>query len=112
VTASTKVASEILEKQVKERVKKILKQYSAWWHMPVQTGYGSPGLDFHCCHQGRFIGIETKRPGKHPTPRQDLIIENIQEAGGATLVIGENYYPELDKFSGESELIVWLSLGR
>ena len=103
---------EILEKQVKERVKKILKKHGAWWHMPVQTGYGAPGLDFHCCHDGRFLGIETKRPGKHPTPRQELIIANIQEAGGSTLVIGEEYYPECNKFSGESELIVWLMLGR
>lgn len=103
---------EILEKTVKERIKKILKEHGAWWHMPVQTGYGAPGLDFHACHHGRFIAIEAKRPGKKPTARQELIIENIQKAGGAVLVIGSEYYPEFKKFSGESELIVWLSLVR
>ena len=112
MTATSAVAKEILEKQVKERVRKILKKHDAWWHMPVQTGYGAPGLDFHVCHQGRFLGIETKRPGKLPTPRQHLTMSQIEEAGGATLVIGEEYYDDLNKFSGESELIAWLLLGR
>jgi len=107
-----KPTKDILEQAVKERIKKILKEHGAWWHMPVQAGFGAPGLDFHICHQGRFLGIEAKRPGKHPTPRQNLTIENIQEAGGNTLVIGSEYYREMDRFSGESELIVWLSLGR
>lgn len=102
---------DILEKTVKDRVKRILRNHDAWWHMPVQRGHGAPGVDFHVCHKGRFLGIETKRPGKHPTPRQVLTMESIAEAGGHTLVIGEEYYPEEDTFSGESELIAWLLLG-
>ena len=103
-----RAGKDILEKTVKERVKKILKKHGAWWHMPVQTGYGAPGLDFHVCHNGRFLGIETKRPGKYPTPRQELIIECMELAGAKALVIGSEYYPEEDTLSGESELIMWL----
>jgi hypothetical protein len=98
---------DILEKTVKERVKRMLRNHGAWWHMPVQRGHGASGVDFHVCHRGRFLGIETKRPGKHPTPRQELTLENIREAGGKTLVIGE-VYNEDDSFSGESELREWL----
>jgi mevalonate kinase len=101
---------DILEKTVKERVKRVLRNHGAWWHMPVQRGHGASGVDFHVCHNGKFLGIETKRPGKHPTPRQTLTLESIEEAGGVTFVIGEEYYPEEDKFSGESELIAWLLL--
>ena len=103
---------DILEKTVKDRVKRILRNHGAWWHMPVQRGHGAPGVDFHCCHKGRFLGIETKRPGKHPTPRQVLTMESINDAGGHTLVIGESYDPATDIFSGESELKEWLLLGR
>lgn len=98
---------DILEKTVKERVKRMLRNHGAWWHMPVQRGHGASGVDFHVCHNGRFLGIETKRPGKHPTPRQELTLENIREAGGKTLVVGE-VYNEDDTFSGESELRAWL----
>ena len=101
---------EILEKRVKERVKRILRNHGAWWHMPVQRGHGAPGLDFHVCHHGRFLGIETKRPGKSPTPRQELTMEAIKGARGHVLVFGEEYFEEHKKFSGESELIAWLLL--
>lgn len=101
---------EISEKVVKDRVKRILRNHGAWWHMPVQQGYGAPGVDFHVCHHGRFLGIETKRPGKYPSPRQELTMEAIREAGGHTLVVGAEYHTEEDKFSGESELIAWLLL--
>lgn len=99
---------DILEKTVKERVKRMLRNHGAWWHMPVQRGHGASGVDFHVCHKGQFIGIETKRPGKYPTARQELTLEQIKEAGGSTLVIGSNYNPDTDIFSGESELREWL----
>ena len=99
---------EILEKVVKERVKRMLRNHSAWWHMPVQMGHGASGVDFHGCHRSRFFGIETKRPGKYPTPRQELTLEQIREAGGKTFVIGCEYDQDSDSFSGESELLAWL----
>lgn len=104
-------ASNILEKEVKDRVKRHLKKHGAYWFMPVQTGYGSTTLDFLVCHRGRFLAIETKRPGKQMTARQRVVAEKIEEAGGPVLVIGNDYYPDLDTFSGESELEAWLLLG-
>lgn len=99
---------DILEKQVKERVKRTLRNHNAWWHMPVQRGHGAPGLDFHVCHRGQFAGVETKRPGKHPTPRQELTMENIASAGGRVFVVGEAYDEQNGKFTGEEELLTWL----
>lgn len=75
------------EAKVKAKVKELLKAYEAYWHCPVQNGMGSPALDFWVCHKGRFCGIETKAPGKRPTPRQLLTIQTVQDAGGTVFVI-------------------------
>lgn len=56
-------------------------------HWPVQNGMGQPTLDCIVCYCGRFIGIETKAPGKKPTPRQLLTISQMQAAGAVTVVI-------------------------
>ncbi len=45
MTATSTVAKEILEKQVKERVRKILKKHDAWWHMPVIPDIQKADLD-------------------------------------------------------------------
>lgn len=95
------------ESKVKQKVKEILKKHGAYWHMPVQTGYGAPALDFHVCFKGHYLGIETKAPGKKPTPRQELIIDDIKEAGGKTLVIDGTNYEDLTSWmktvSGDSQ---------
>jgi hypothetical protein len=75
------------EGKVKDRVKKLLKQYKCYYFMPVQAGYGAPSLDILVCCRGVFIAIETKRPGKKPTPRQELTITQIRSAGGLVFVI-------------------------
>lgn len=75
------------EGKVKEKVKRVLKAHDAYYHMPVQNGMGSPTLDFVGCHVGRYFAIETKAPGKKPTPRQELTIDQIRQAGGKVFVI-------------------------
>lgn len=75
------------EGKVKEAVKKVLKAHGAYWHCPVQNGMGAPSLDFIGCFMGRYFGIETKAPGKKPTPRQELTIKAIEDAGGKVFVI-------------------------
>lgn len=77
------------EGKVKGRVKRLLKKYDCYQFWPVQTGYGSPTLDCIACCNGHFIGIETKAPGKHPTPRQRLTMEDMAAAGAKVIVIGE-----------------------
>lgn len=75
------------EGKVKEGVKKVLKRHNVYYHMPVQNGMGTPTLDFICCHNGRYIAIETKAPGKKPTVRQDLTMTDMRMAGAFVFVI-------------------------
>lgn len=97
------------EGRVKAKVKALLKEFNVYQHWPVQAGYGKPCLDCHGCHKGRYFAIETKAPGKHPTPRQQITLEEIRTAGGAIFVIGT--YKADDRafpYSGMKELHEWL----
>lgn len=96
------MARQTPEGRVKDKVKKILKEYQAYSFMPVQAGYGSPALDFHCICKGVGFCIETKAPGKVPTSRQKVTIMVIEEAGGKCFVI--------DGEAGYKELREWLTL--
>jgi hypothetical protein len=78
------------EGKVKDLVKKLLKQHGAYYHMPVQNGMGAPTLDFVCCFKGRYIAIETKAPGKKPTPRQELTMTQMAEAGAAVFTVSDD----------------------
>lgn len=75
------------EGKVKTRVKLVLSSHGAYWHCPVQNGMGAPSLDFICCFKGRYFAVETKAPGKKPTPRQEITISEIEKAGGKVFVI-------------------------
>jgi Holliday junction resolvase len=75
------------EGKVKDKVKRLLKKYGAYYFMPVQSGYGAPTLDILACYRGIFVAIETKAPGKKPTARQELTIKQIKEARGQVYVI-------------------------
>ena len=75
------------EGRVKNEVKKQLKALGAYHFWAVQTGLGATTVDCLACFHGRFVGIETKAPGKKPTPRQEVVLTQIREAGGITLVI-------------------------
>lgn len=75
------------ERAVKEAVKKALKELGAYQHWPVQNGMGAPCLDCHGCYNGVYFAIETKRPGKKPTERQEFTIEQIVASGGLVFVI-------------------------
>ena len=81
---------------VKDEVKKICKEWGCYVFMPVQAGYGAPALDLHCIFRGVAFCVETKAPGKKPTPRQLNTIAAIEAAGGKCFVIdGEEGYKEL-----------------
>ena len=84
------------EGKVKARVKKMLAQFTfdpttgkkvmdEYW--PVPTGRGASHLDCIICFYGRYISIDTKAPGKKPTPRQEQRINSVADAGGTVLVI-------------------------
>lgn len=88
------------EGKVKEKVKKVLREFGAYWHMPVQNGMGAPSLDFICCKNGYYFAIETKAGNGKPTPRQEETIKQIQTVGGKVFVINEE--------RGMNLLISWL----
>jgi phospholipase/lecithinase/hemolysin len=79
------------EGKVKRQVTKLLKAATGvYYFMPVQTGYGSPTLDYLGSSRGRAFAIETKAPGKEPTMRQKAIINEMKAAGMKVFVIAGN----------------------
>lgn len=91
------------EGAVKLRVKKLLDEAKCYHYWPVGNGMGSPTLDCLGCHHGRFFSIETKAPGKKPTPRQEGTIREMNAAGGMTFVI--------DGADGSYDLLkMWLGI--
>lgn len=84
------------EGKVKAKVNEALKPFgpNLWKFMPVQTGYGIPGLDYLLCVKGHFVAIETKVKGKHLTARQYETKQRIESAGGKVFVVDD--LPSLD----------------
>ena len=89
------------EGRIKAQTKKLLQEFNAYWHCPVQNGMGAPSLDFICCHEGRYFGIETKAGNKKPTPRQETTMNQIRLAGGLAFLVNE--------VEGLQELREWLT---
>lgn len=71
------------EKWEKDEVDAYLASIGAVNFKPTTFGFGASGCpDRFACYQGRFIGIEVKRPKKGPTALQRRRITEIQAAGG------------------------------
>jgi hypothetical protein len=68
-------------------IKTFLQEKKAYVFMPVQGGYGAPGLDFHCAYHGRAFFIEAKAPGKKPTPRQNATAREMRDAGAPVFIV-------------------------
>lgn len=92
------------EGKIKDQVKKVLKDRGTaldqFWC--VQNGMGSPALDCIGCYCGYHFEIETKAPGKKPTPRQEQTIAKKLLAGCPVFVI--------DGQEGIDRLTEWLDL--
>jgi len=90
------------EALVKKKIRAILDEFSAYYAMPIGTGYGNSGVpDFLVCCNGRFIGIEAKAGSNKPTALQQNNIERIFDAGGYALVVNE------DNLHVLTELLEW-----
>lgn len=90
------------EGRLKLQVSEVLKNYQPhlWYYMPVPGGFGATTLDYIGCFHGFFFAVETKRPGKALTPRQEMVRSQMTQAGGIVF-----------KVSGEFELLrlkAWL----
>lgn len=80
----------MLEKTVKDRIKKLLDRMGIWYFMPVAGPFAVHGIpDFICCWDGKFLAIEAKAPGKLATltVHQKRKIEEIQSANGIAVVV-------------------------
>lgn len=75
-----------------------LKSQGAWYFRAAMNGYGKSGVpDIIACvpriitpamvgmRFGAFVGVESKREGKEPTPIQYRRIEEISHASGIAL---------------------------
>jgi hypothetical protein len=78
------------EKKVKDKVKKILAEFGAYYFMPATGGYGKSGVpDLVACIKGRFIGIECKANGGKPTALQEKNLVDIMNKGGIAILVDE-----------------------
>jgi|GEM_PF-2149611 len=78
------------EGKIKAKVNAVIKVFGTaiWRFMPVQTGYGSPALDYILCVNGTFVSIETKADRtKKLTPLQEGTRVFIEAAGGLVFVV-------------------------
>lgn len=77
----------MIEADVKKAVKAFLKEKGAWWFMPVPGGYSRRTVDFLICYWGRFIAVETKKPGvKSATALQFQDLYNVRQSGGYAII--------------------------
>ena len=70
------------------RAATITPQHKGWYYKPVSIGMGVHGIpDFLGHYQGFFFTIETKVPGKDPTPLQQHQIAAVNKTGAVAFVV-------------------------
>lgn len=76
-----------LESKLQKQIQAYLKSIGAYRfkvHGEIFMRAGIP--DIICCYKGRFVGIEAKEPGNHPSELQLAHGRQIVKAGGLFLV--------------------------
>lgn len=78
------------EAAVKKKITGELRRRGAWYTMPHQRGFSTPGVpDIIGWHCGTPFAIETKFNGNQPSGAQELQLAKCEAAGGVALVIDE-----------------------
>ena len=90
----------VVKAAVLDVVARLPKDRTVYTFWPVQHGFGAATLDMIGAINGRAFAVETKAPGKAPTPRQELTIDEMRRAGVAVFVI--------DGEDGVADLRIWL----
>jgi len=90
------------ESKIKKKVRGRLRAAGAYVFSPVQMGMGMPTLDDLVCFSGKFVAIEYKAAGGKPTPRQQMTMKVIRQAGGIVIWADsyEGIIEELNKALG------------
>lgn len=93
------------EATVKDWIKEVLDAYNVYYFMPVNTGYGAAGVDFHCVVKWQNMAlaffIEAKRFGEEPTNRQTQFLDDRRKHQNANTFI-------IDGMAGCQALKQWL----
>ena len=77
--------SDKLESKIQKEILLFLESLGSWSFKTIESNKrGVP--DIIGCLDGRFVGIEVKRPGKAPTVIQSIQLNNIEKAGGISFV--------------------------
>jgi hypothetical protein len=93
------------EGRVKAKVNKILAAHgcNVYSYMPVKSQFGAKTIDYLVCAYGYYLGIETKAPGKQPTPLQWQHIHRVAAAKGTVFVI-DGDTTALEKFLASARI--------
>jgi Holliday junction resolvase len=77
----------LTEKQIENKIKRLLADRGAYYFKHFGCKFSKAGVpDLVCCLNGRFIGIEVKRPDGKLSEIQKINLEQIERAGGIALV--------------------------
>jgi hypothetical protein len=86
------------ESKVKDKVKKTLSAFNAYYFMPIGGMYSKIGVpDIICCYKGHFVAIECKAGKNKPTALQERELKIIRDAGGYALVVNEENIDDVRK---------------
>src|SRR5690606_7265756 len=78
----------VSEKTIENRIKRYLDSIGAWYLKVHGSAYQRSGVpDIIACVNGKFVGIEVKKPGGIVSPLQKAKIKKIQKAGGIAFVV-------------------------
>ena len=92
---------------VKSKIKRLLKEYGAYYTMPVMTGMATNGTpDFAVSSAGRYLAIEAKAGDNEPTELQWVRLNEVHKSGGNTMVINETNQHVLMSWLADSSMRV------
>lgn len=78
------------EGKVKERVRKIFKEYNVLYAHVPGSRFGKAGVgDYICCILGRYLEVEAKA-GTKQSDLQKIRQEAVYNAGGVYIVVDES----------------------
>ena len=84
----------MIERQVKNALRKYLTDIGAYQYWPVPMGYGARTVDCFFCYRGRFYAVECKRPGvKSVTGAQQEILRQVAASGGGVCLENDPALP-------------------